>query len=986
MGNAALSQSAVATHPAFCEGPCWLWEEVPTKKAEGQAPDRLSEEGLLNTNPETGLTELEVRDRQARFGLNKIEEKKQSLLVKFFLEFVQPMPMVIWVAIIIECVSVGMEWPRPAACTGLVDIACLLVLQILNVVVGFVEEVKAMKEIEALKACLDPMCTVKRSGKTHPRASSELVPGDIVTLRAGAAVPADCRLYPGEMKDTKNTKPIYVDCSALTGESLPVKKGRGDQVLLSTTVVRGEADAIVVATGARTECGQTQQLMDAVDEPSNFDKVLQKMLIILISTGLLVNLVIIIYMVQIQVDTMEMLGFNIVLLIASIPIALRVVCVSTLAFGCRELAAEGAIVSRLNAIEELAGMTILCSDKTGTLTLNKMELQPSATIHRNGQLQDCKLESSEGQQLLFYAAMATKWWEPPPDAIDTLVLNAMKHKVPELNSYFLTNEGKHEDFLPFDPQIKKTAATVRDTRTGKLISICKGAPNVLLNMCADKAAIELDYNRVVTDLASRGIRALTILTTEEDVNLSPNDEGVLDLGSSWKLAGILTFLDPCRPDTKATIEMVYSMGVGVKMITGDNHLIAAETSRTLGLVSHPENSLTPVIYKHDEMPEVDMAELQSAPDLGDRYGATMEIADGFAGVFPSQKYFIVQALRQYGHVVGMTGDGVNDAPALKRADVGIAVMGATDAARGASDIVLTKPGLSTIATAMIASRRVFARMQNFIIYRIACTAQLLFFFMISCLFYCPGDYNSDWPCYFTTPVISLVTVTILNDGTIISVAFDNVNVGRKPQKWNLAAMFAVSASIGGVALISSLVLLVMGLNAQNDESWMRQMNIPALSYGQLMAMMYLKVSLSDYLSLFNARTRSWLWSRKPSGIVVGAGLFATVVATALSIYWPFGSQMEGIPPLLALYIWGYTLIAALFQDMAKVFTYWVLAKLHYIDPVDEVDADAIVATLKAATGGTEDDNEAKSVGKADALHASERGRLIGSRETPESIL
>ncbi len=326
----------------------------------------------------------------------------------------------------------------------------------------------------------------------------------------------------------------------------------------------------------------------------------------------------------------------------------------------------------------------------------------------------------------------------------------------------------------------------------------------------------------------------------------------------------------------------------------------------------------------------------TAKDLGRRYGEEMLKVDAFAGVFPSQKFLIVQSLRQKGYVVGMTGDGVNDAPALKRADVGIAVLGATDAARGAADIVLTEPGFSTIAIAMVASRRVFARMQNFIIYRVACTAQLLFFFLISCLFFNPHDQNTSWPTYFSVPVVALVTITILNDGTIISVAFDNVNVGKDPQTWNLPALFMVSIAIGSVALISSLMLLSFGLNSHEPDSLFNYLGIPSQTFGQLMCMMYLKISLSDYLSLFNARTRSWFWTRKPSMVVIVAAIMATAAATFLSLFWPFGSQMEGINFRLAAYVWIYCVFWGVLQDVAKVVTYAALARAEYIKPVREV--------------------------------------------------
>merc|ERR1740117_2237700 len=335
--------------------------------------------------------------------------------------------------------------------------------------------------------------------------------------------------------------------------------------------------------------------------------------------------------------------------------------------------------------------------------------------------------------------------------------------------------------------------------------------------------------------------------------------------------------------------------------------------------------------------------------LKDKYGARCMESNGFAGVHPEHKYLIVQTFRQMGHLVGMCGDGVNDAPALKKADVGIAVSGAKAAAQKASDIVLTREGLGTIVKAMVISRKIFTRMQNFVIYRVACTEQLLFFFLISCLCYKPNEYMpsdwvanggdaSDWPDYFALPVLALVTITILNDGTIISVAYDNVEASLMPQAWDLKILYWTSSVIGLIALISSIILLHLGLeSAAGGTNGLCAFGIGAMEYGEIQTMMYLKISLSDYCSVFNSRTKSWCWTRAPSKEVIGAAIIAVIAATLFSAFWPFGAGMKAIKWNVIGFVWVYSLIWSIIQDAGKVANYQLMKKLGFVQDLGVID-------------------------------------------------
>uniref|UniRef100_A0A7S3FK65 Uncharacterized protein n=1 Tax=Prasinoderma singulare TaxID=676789 RepID=A0A7S3FK65_9VIRI len=353
------------------------------------------------------------------------------------------------------------------------------------------------------------------------------------------------------------------------------------------------------------------------------------------------------------------------------------------------------------------------------------------------------------------------------------------------------------------------------------------------------------------------------------------------------------------------------------MITGDHAAIAKETCRQLGM---GDNILLP-----DGLPTFDPT-AEIPPTLGDDYGELIESTDGFAQVFPEHKFLIVEALRQKGYSCGMTGDGVNDAPALKKADVGIAVQGATDAARAAADLILTAPGLSVIVDAIILSRSIFQRMKNYVIYRVACTIQLLSFFFLAVLFVHPRKYNADFDeSYFNLPVMALVLITILNDGTIISIAYDHVVPSPRPEKWNLKVLFSVATWLGFVAVASSMLLLHWALDSHNPNGFLQgTLGMDPLPYKQVMTLVYLKISLSDFMTVFTARTQGLFYTRAPGKLLFGAACVATGASTLLSAAWPFGETLESLSAGHVLFVWVYCVAWFLIQDLAKVAIYQVL--------------------------------------------------------------
>ena len=491
--------------------------------------------------------------------------------------------------------------------------------------------------------------------------------------------------------------------------------------------------------------------------------ILIRIIIVLVVISSCLCLIVLIYL-SIEENFKEVFSFAIVLMVASIPLAIEIVTTTTLALGSKEMTHDGAIVTRLAAIEDMAGMAILCSDKTGTLTLNKMVIQDETPVY---------VADMNQKRLLHYAVMAAKWHEPARDALDTMVLS-------QGDISAVDADVDQTAYMPFDPIVKRTEGTVRDKRTGQVYKTTKGAPHVLVKLVRDGGhADEAIIKRIEEDVHAfglRGIRCLAVAKTTE--------------GGWFEMLGLLTFLDPPRPDTKHTIEMANNYGVAVKMITGDHLLIACETARQLGMGDY--------IKSAQGLPMLDPETKKKPDNLSRDHGDACLAADGFAQVFPEHKYLIVECLRELGYKVGMTGDGVNDAPALKRADVGVAVLGCTDAARAAADIVLTQEGLSTIVTGIVIARRIFVRIRNFIIYRIAATLQLLVFFFVAVLSFHPSDFmpsnwqtnpnfpdKSEWPTFYHMPVIMLMLITLLNDGTLIAIGYDNVVPRDTPEKWNL---------------------------------------------------------------------------------------------------------------------------------------------------------------------------------------------------------
>ncbi len=673
-------------------------------------------EKKLGSSPD-GLTQAEAQKRLAQYGPNELTEKKTNLFLKFLSYFWGPIPWMIEIAVILS--GVVRHWP---------DFFIILLLLVANAVVGFWEEKEAGNAIEALKAKLAVKARVLRDAKWLTPPARELVPGDVIRLRLGDIVPADARLLDGD--------PVEVDQSALTGESLPAERKSGDAVFSGSIIRSGEVGALVYATGEKSYFGKTAQLVQEAHTVSHFQKAVLKIGNYLIILAVALVAVIIGFAIYRGDPILTTLQFALVLTVAAIPVAMPTVLSVTMAVGARLLSKKQAIVSRLVAIEELAGVDVLCADKTGTLTQNKLTLGDPFGV--NGIPAD---------QVILAGALASR--AENNDTIDLAVLGGLKD--PKAKDGFAVTH-----FQPFDPVHKRTEATVKGP-DGKEFKVTKGAPQVILALSANAGQVKSAVEQAVNEFAARGFRSLGVARAGDD--------------GAWQFLGVLPLFDPPREDAKATIATARAMGVKIKMVTGDALAIAKETAKKLAMGENILDAASLGDAKKDETAEV---------------GAAIEQADGFAQVFPEHKFHIVDVLQKRGHIVGMTGDGVNDAPALKKADCGIAVSGATDAARAAASIVLLTPGLSVIIDAIKESRRIFQRMNSYAIYRIAETLRVLLFMTLSILVF----------NFYPLTAVMIVMLALLNDGAILSIAYDNVHYRQQPEAWNMRMVLGISTVLG----------------------------------------------------------------------------------------------------------------------------------------------------------------------------------------------
>ncbi|MGA7965758.1 MAG: plasma-membrane proton-efflux P-type ATPase, partial [Gammaproteobacteria bacterium] len=742
-----------------------------------------------------------------------------------------PIPWMIEVAAVLS--AVVRHW------TDLIVICALLLF---NAIIGFWQERKAQNALEALKSQLALRARVRRDGKWQEVAAQDLVPGDVVRVRIGDIIPADIKLTDGDF--------LSVDQSALTGESLPVDKQSGDIAYSGSTAKQGDMVGLVTATGAHTAFGKTAALVAKAGGVSHFQKAVLHIgdYLIFVSLGL-VAILIIVELFRGE-SPLDLIQFALILTVASIPVAMPAVLSVTMAVGALALAKMQAIVSRLASIEELAGIDVLCSDKTGTLTQNKLKLGDPAP--------------AAGTEAGMVVLMAALTCDPDAgDAIDRAVVDGLDNK-------YVVAQYKQLHFKPFDPVRKHADADVQGP-DGKRFAVAKGAPQVVMDLAKLGGSAREEAEKKVNEFAGHGFRTLGVARRAGE-----SEDG------AWEFLGLLPLFDPPREDSKETIEHAEAHGIHVKMVTGDDLAIGKEIAGQLGLGAN--------LVVADEHFGQDTA----TEEFADR----VERADGFAQVFPEHKYRIVKALQSRGHLVGMTGDGVNDAPALKQADAGIAVSGATDAARAAASLVLMAPGLSVIVNAVEHARMIFERMNSYAIYRIVETIRIMFFVVAAMI-----AFN-----FYPITAIMIILLAFFNDVPIMTISIDKTWLDPKPVRWNMRRVLTVATVLGLVGVVETFGLLVIAREGLH------------LDIAQIQSLIFLKLVVAGHMTLFVVRSRRHFFRRPwPSPWLIGA-LFSGEILATLLVTHPFG-LIAAISWRDAGIVWAYALAWIPIEDWAKMAVY-----------------------------------------------------------------
>ena len=874
-------------------------------------------EQISDVNNLAGLSEQEVQERLKKYGYNELNEKEESWLHRLFRRFWGPIPWMIEVAAILSAIAKRWE-----------DFAVIMFMLLVNAFVDFYQESKALNAIAVLKKKLARKALVLREGEWKSIEAKEVVPDDIIKIKIGDVVPADCKLLGGGDF-------LQVDQSALTGESLPVHKKSGDDLYANAIIKQGEMVAKVTATAGNTYFGKTVGLVAKAEkeEHGHFQAMVIKVGDFLIAITVILIGVIIYHGVSHHEPLLDLLVFALILTISAIPVAMPAVLTVTMALGARVLAKKDAIVTKLSAIEEAAGMTILCSDKTGTLTQNKMSLAKPFLVN----------DFSE-ETLMLYAALASKAENEDPIEKPIFDYISQHHLDEKLHA------KKMQKFVPFDPVHKKTEGIYAEGNCELIYA--KGAPQVIIEQ---SDASEFDKDKAyeaVEAFASKGFRTLGVAfrKCEED---------------SFHFIGLIPLFDPPREDSKEAILEANNKGVAVKMVTGDNIAVAKYIASILNIGDNIEDikelkgeSTKELIYLSEVLSRAILQTTQAnltkealdktvsqivktvQKELEDQplengivkkheseIIALIEKANGFAQVFPEDKYFIVDELQKADHIVGMTGDGVNDAPALKKADCGIAVSGATDAARAAADIVLMAPGLRVIVDAIEQARIVFERMKSYVIYRIAETIRILMFMTLAIVVF----------DFYPITAIMIILLALLNDIPIMTIAYDNTKIEDKPVRWEMKGIFVLSSWLGIAGVLSSFgifYITMVYLKSHPDTamflpevpSWVN-MHDEKSFLGFVQTVFFVKLIIAGHYTIFNTRIADWFFKKPfPSMPLFLASFITALIGTGIGLY-SFG-LMTQINWQWALFLWGYVTSWFIFNDMVKMIVLTYYKKRH----------------------------------------------------------
>ena len=772
-------------------------------------PDKSTLESAfkeLNSTPD-GLTTAEAESRIQKYGYNEVAEKKQSNIIKFLKKFWAPIPWMLEVTIIITFFLHKYD-----------DTVIILFLVIFNGVISYTQESKADNAVELLKKKLSVQARVLRDKKWVAMPARLLVPGDVVHLRLGDVIPADIKIMDNELE---------IDQSALTGESLSVTRKKDGTVYSSSIVKRGEANGLVISTGAKTYFGKTTELVETAKTKSHIEELIMSIVKDLITIDVILVIALIFFSIYAGVSLTDVIPFALVVLIASIPVALPATFTIAMALGALHMSRRGEIVTRLSAIEDAASMDTLCMDKTGTITEDKLTLR------------EPKVYSGDRLGLILYASYASE--RESEDPIDNAILDFA-----ETNS-IKPDYSLRTKFVPFDPAIKRTEAVIQEN--GVQTRIIKGAPQMVAGL---SEKVPDSYIDDVKYFSSQGFRIISIAAGTDTLEIK----------------GIIPLYDPPRKDSKMLIAELKGINVSPVMITGDNRLIAQEVAGEIGL-------------------DKKLCDATSA-----RSNAVSSAdCSVFAEVFPEDKYYIVKALQKTGHIVGMTGDGVNDSPALKQAEFGVAVSSATDVAKASASVVLTHPGLTDIVDGIKSGRRIYQRMLTYTLNKIMKTIQVAFFLTLS--FFVVG--------FFVTTPFDVILLIFANDFVTMSIATDNVGYSLKPEKWKVRSLISSSVILSSMLVIEGFIFLYIGIYAH-------------LGINELHTFIFDMLVFSGQFTVYMVRERKRFFSSRPSNILLISSILDIFVISSLSYY---GILVTAIPPEFIVISIALTFIWMVFMDSIK---------------------------------------------------------------------
>ncbi len=764
-----------------------------------------------------GLTTEEARTRLLQFGPNAVPEEKPHLLLALLGKFWAPVPWMLEATICLELVL-----------GKLLEALIIAALLLFNALLSFFQEKRAQSALALLRKRLAVHARALRDGAWRLIPAEDLVPGDFVHLRLGDLVPADVHVVEGE---------ILLDQAALTGESMPVEAGPGNTAYAGAVVKRGEASGEVTATGQRTYFGRTAELVRSAKTASHLQTIIFTIVKYLVAMDAALVFLLLVYSRIAGLPLLDMLPFALILLVASVPVALPATFTLATALGSLELAGRGVLTTRLSAVEEAAAMDVLCSDKTGTITENRLSVAEL-----------CVYAPFTEEDLLRFAAYASD--DATQDPIDLAVLALAE-------SRGVLSQTRRTRLIPFDPATKLAGAIVR--QDARELHALKGAPQAVAARCAPAPHLDADVER----LAAKGYRVLAV---------AAGSDGEL------RIAGLIGLQDPPRKDSKSLVGNLYELGLRILMITGDGLSTARAVAAEVGIDGR---ACTTSAMNHDLAGVLD--------------------CNVFAGVFPEDKFRLVRALQQAGHVVGMTGDGVNDAPALKQAEVGIAVSAATDVAKAAASLVLTNPGLTDIVAAVETSRCIYQRMLTYTLNKIVKTFEIALFLSVGVMV---------TRSFIITPLL-IVLLLFTNDFVTMSIATDHVSFSRKPDRWHVGNLMLTGLGLGSLILVLSFCLFAYG------RDFLR------LPLGELQTLVFVTLVFTGQGTIYLVRERLHFWSSAPSRWMVLASIADIGVVSFLAAR---GILMAALPSAVV----GLIFVACVFYlgalDFLKV---WILRRFGY---------------------------------------------------------